>query len=75
MEHESNGDTNYNWCTWNGPQRLSKGIERDGNLRMCQDNPNYSITKIMQNIEKSPGDLRRLAVDLTPVRDHHLMLV
>ena len=22
MEHESDGDTNCNWCTWNNPQRI-----------------------------------------------------
>ena len=32
-------------------------------------------TKIGQNTEKSPGDLRRLAVAQTPVRDHLLTLV
>ena len=24
MEHESDGDTNCSWCTWNGPQRPEK---------------------------------------------------
>ena len=27
MEHEGNGDTNYNWCTWNNPKELVKGLE------------------------------------------------
>ena len=34
-----------------------------------------SITRISQNTEKSPGDLRRLAVTQTPVRNHQLTLV
>ena len=36
--------------------------------------PNYSIVKLGQNTEKSPGDLRRLAVTQTPVKDLQLML-
>ena len=34
------------------------------------DYPDYSIVKIGQNIEMSPGDLRRLAVTQTLVKDH-----
>ena len=37
------------------------------------DHPNYCISEIGRNIEKSPRDLRRLAVTQTPVKDHHLM--
>ena len=33
-----------------------------------ENHPNYSLAKISQNIEKSPGDLRRLAVTQTPVK-------
>ena len=39
-----------------------------GNKRTSRDRPNNSIIKIDQNIEKSPGDLRRLAVTQIPVR-------
>ena len=39
------------------------------------DPPNYSIVAINQNTEKSPGDLRRLALIQTPVKDYHLTLV
>ena len=35
---------------------------------------NTSITEIGQNNEDSPGDLRRLAVTQTPVRNHQLRL-
>ena len=31
---------------------------------MRGDNPNYSIVEIGKNTEKSPGDLRRLAVNV-----------
>ena len=27
MEHECEGDTNCNWCTWNDPQKCLKGLE------------------------------------------------
>ena len=39
------------------------------------DHPNYSIIKIGQNTEKSPGDTMRLAVTQTLVRNHRLTLV
>ena len=38
------------------------------NSRKNQDHPNYSIVEISLNIEKSPGDLRRLAVTQIPVK-------
>ena len=37
--------------------------------------PNYNIVEIGQNTEKNPGDLRRLAVTQTPVKDHQLVLM
>ena len=37
---------------------------------MSGDHPNYYIIENGQNTEKSPGDLRRLAVTQTPVKDH-----
>ena len=33
------------------------------------------ITHGGQNIENSPGDLRKLAITQTPVKDHQLMLM
>ena len=71
MEHEGGGDTNFNWCTWNDPQRL-RGV---GNRRMSGDHLNYSIVEVGQNTEKSPGVLRRLAVSQTLVKDYQLTLV
>ena len=75
MEHECNGDTNYNKCTRNGPPKLGKRTGKAGNQMTGRDHPHYSITKIGQNTEKSPGDLKRLAVNQTPVKDHQLTLV
>ena len=39
------------------------------------EHPNYGIIKIGQNTVKSPGDLRRLAVAQTPVRNHQIALI
>ena len=61
MEHEGDGDTNCSWCTWNEPQKFGKGIERIGNRGKNRDYPN-SFTEISQNTEKSPEDLKKLAV-------------
>ena len=74
MEHEGDGDTNCNCCTRNNPQRIGKGAARLGNWWTSGDHPDYSIIKIGQNIEKSPGDLKRL-VTQTPVKVHQLTLV
>ena len=40
-----------------------------GNNRMNWDLPNYGIIEIGQNTEKSPADLRRLAVTKTAVKN------
>ena len=61
IELESDGDTNYNWYTPNGPQRIG----RVGNLGTNQDHPNYSIVEISQDSEKYPVGLRKLAVTRT----------
>ena len=39
------------------------------NNRTSGDCPDYGIVKIGQNTEKSPGDLRRLAVTQTSMKD------
>ena len=75
MEHEVDGVANCNWCDRNDLQRLVTGAERVGNRRTSGDHPNYSIVEICLNTEKSPGDLRRLSILKTPVKDHHLTLV
>ena len=36
---------------------------------------NYSLIENDQNTEKSLGDLTRLAVTQTPVKEHQLMLI
>ena len=46
-----------------------------GNKRMSGDHPNFYIIEIGQNTEKSPGDLRRLAVTQTSGKYHQLALM
>ena len=75
VEHEGDSGTSGNWCTWNGLQRLDKGAVRAGNQRTNRDHPDYSIIEIGQNTEKCFGDLRRLAVTQTPMKDHQLNLM
>ena len=57
MEHESNSDTNCNWCSYYSHQRIDKSTSGLGNKRMSGDHPNNSTVEISQNTEKSPGDL------------------
>ena len=75
MEREGDGDTYYNWCAQNGPQRLRKRTGRVDNRRTNRDYPNYSITKNHQNTENSPGGFRRIAIIQTLVKDHQLTLM
>ena len=49
-------------------QGFLKGLEDLGLER--GDHPNDSIIEDCQNTEKSPGDLRRLVVTQTPVKNH-----
>ncbi len=53
-------------------------IERPGGLgswRTGRDYPNDSIAENGQNPVTSPGDLKRLAVTQTPVKNHQLKLM
>ena len=46
-----------------------------GGWRPRGDHPNNSIIEDGKNTEKSPGDLRRLAVTQSPIKDHQLTLM
>ena len=72
MEYAKDGNTNYNWCAQNGPQRFDKGTGRAENWRTSWAHPNYRITKISQNTEKILGNLWRLATTQAPVKDYEL---
>ena len=67
MEHEGGNDTSCKWRTWNDPQRIGKGTGKLRNQRASREHPDYCIIKISHDTEKSPGNLRRLAVTQTPV--------
>ena len=54
---------------------VTKGPGRFGSWRPSGDHPNNSIIENGQNTEKGPGDLRRLAVIQSPVKDHQLSLM
>ena len=51
---------------------LLKGLEGLGSWRTGRDYSNDSTAKNGQNRETSPGDLRRLVVTQTPVKNHPL---
>ena len=58
MKHKNDGDINCNCCTRNDPLKFYKGAQKVKNRRMTsRDHRNYSIAKLDQNIEKSPGNL------------------
>ena len=65
MEHEVDNYTNHDWCFLYSHQRIIDGNGGIGGRRTSGDHPNYSIIENSQNTEKSPGDLRRLAVTQT----------
>ena len=69
LEHESDGDTNYNWCTWNNSKRIDKETRRLGNKMSSGDHPDYSIIKIGKNTEKSPEGLRSLTILQSSVKN------
>ena len=62
------------WCFWYSHQRIIKGSRGLGGWKTKGDHPNYYITENGHNTEKSHGDLRRLAVTQTPVKNRLLKL-
>ena len=75
MEHGGDGDTDCIWCTWNDPQLLGNEAGRVGNRWTSRDYPIHCIAKNVQDTEKSPGNLRRLVITQTPLKDNQLTLV
>ena len=55
-------DTNRSWSTWNEHLGLGKMTAKFPNQRKNLNYQDYSFVEIDQNIEKSPGDMERLAV-------------
>ena len=54
---------------------VTKGFLRLGNKVTSGDHPNNYIIENGQNTEKSPGNLRRLAVTQTLGKDHQQTLM
>ena len=75
VENESDVETNYSWCSLYSHQKINKGTGEIGNKKTSGDHPNFCVIEIGQNTEKSPGDLRKVAVAQTPVKDHQLTLM
>ena len=69
MGHHIDGDTNCNWRTWNSPKGLIMETGRAVNRGTNRDYSSYNIVEISQNSEESPGNLRRLAIAPTPVKN------
>ena len=44
--HETDGDTNCDWCTWNNKETIGKGTGKLGNQRKNRNHIDYSIVKI-----------------------------
>ena len=74
VEYKNDIYTNCNWYSWYCHQKINKETEGLGN-KTNGDHLNYSIIEIGQNTEKSPGDLKRLAVTQTTVENHQLTLM
>ena len=75
MEHEGDNYANWDWCFWHGNYRIIKGPGGFGSWLPSEDHPNNSIIENGLYTEKSPGDLRRLAVTQSPVTAHQLTLM
>ena len=56
-------------------QRVIKGTGGIGGWWRIGDHTNYYVIENGQNSEKSPANLRKLAVIQTPVKDHQLTLM
>ena len=75
VEYESDNYTNRDWCFWYSYQRIIKGTRGDGNKRASGNHSSIYIIENDQNTENGPRYFRRLAVTLTPVKDHQLTLM
>ena len=72
MEHVNDHNINCIWFARLSPLMIVLGNGVLGNKKTIGEHPNYNIFEIGQ---KCPGDLKRLAVIETPVKNHLLMLV
>ena len=75
MEPDGDNYINCDWCFWYSNKRIIKGTRWLGSWWPSGDHPNDSIIENGQNTEKSPGDLGRIAITQTPVKDHQPTLM
>ena len=75
MEHACGNYINCNWSVWNSNKRIAKGTRGPGSWRTSGDHPKDSTVENGQNTKKSPGNLRRLGVTQTAVKNHRLTLM
>ena len=75
MEHEGGEYANRDCYFWYSNKKIIKRTGRLGSLRTSGVHPNYNSVENSHNTEKIPGDLRRLAVNQTPVKDHQITLM
>ena len=54
---------------------ISKGLVRIGNRKRSGDYSNYGPVEVSQNTDEIPGDLRRLAISQTWVKDYQQTLM
>ena len=75
MEYAGDNYTNRDWCFWYSHQKIIKETGELGIWRTSGDYSTYNIIENGSNTEKSSGDLGRLAVSQTPMKDHQLKLM
>ena len=74
VEPESQGNTCYSWCTRNGHQEPGKGNGRTGYQWENRNHPDCNMFEIGKNTEDGTGELGRLAVTQTPVKDPQITI-
>ena len=70
MAHETDSDTNCNWCARFSHQRTSTRNGGLGNERTSGDHPKYCIVEFGENTKKSPGDLLSLRFQWKTISYH-----
>ena len=75
VEHEGDGDTNCNWCTWHCHKKLGRNTGGTESHKKNRGHPDYNIVEIGLNTQKIPGHIRKLTVTKTPVKNQQLIPV
>ena len=73
-KNESGSESNCNCWARYSDQRINKGNCRFGNQWTSENIRNDNIIEIGQNALNTPGDLKRLAINQTPKRNHQLTM-